>query len=182
MSSFLIRIALFSLIGILCNAQASDTCSECRRVLVFESGTKPSVAALNPKFEIRCMGCKTSNGRTTCAGCNNSQKCTFCGVSAPDCPYMSDDCIKKVNVPDPTSKPSAHLRNVAYICTMSGKFVWRDDHCRQQSFDSNADKKACEAIKDALKERVVTSGGSHSGSSVDRSAKPSVQAMQQHGR
>jgi len=181
MFSFSIRVAVVSLVCFLGHAQASDTCSECRRVLVYESGTKPSVASQNPRYEIRCMGCRSEGGRTTCTGCSSNQKCTFCGTGAPECPYMSDDCIKKLNIPDTTSKPSAHLRNVAYICTMSGKLVWRDDHCRQQSFDSSADKKACEAIKDVLKERIVISGGSHSGS-VDRGAKPSVQAMQQHGR
>lgn len=99
--------------------------AEDRRVLVFDSGTKPSVAVQNPRYEWRH---------------SDSQKTEL----------LCDACFRKKH-PDAGTKPSvaAAKRGEAYLCAACGKFVWRDQG-KEVCFTDAGECKACEAIQKAL--------------------------------
>jgi hypothetical protein len=108
------------------------------RVLVFPSGTKPSVAAQNPKFEVR----KTSG--------------------KDDMAMMCDKCMKKVEKEG--TKPAVKVSEEkceAFLCSHCGHMVWRDKG-KEQTFDEKDEKKALHTLEAELKKDPTTKPGAAS--------------------
>lgn len=101
------------------------------RVLVFPSGTKPSVAAQNPTYEIR------KSGKDNMA-------------------MMCESCMKKVV--EEGSKPAIKVESTkceAFLCSHCGHMVWRDKGV-EQKFTEKADTEALEKFESALKRKDTT--------------------------
>ena len=108
------------------------------RVLVFPSGTKPAVAAQNPKFEVR---------KTT---------------GKDDMAMMCDKCMKKFEKEG--TKPAVKVSEEkceAFLCSHCGHMVWRDKG-KEQTFDDKAESKALDTLKSALKHDSTTKPGAAS--------------------
>ncbi len=102
------------------------------RVLVFPSGTKPSVAAQNPTYETR----KTSG--------------------KDDMAMMCTDCMKKVV--EQGTKPAVKVESTkceAFLCSHCNHMVWRDKGV-EQKFTEKAEAHALEKIEATLKSRDTT--------------------------
>lgn len=125
-----------------------------KRVLVYESGTKPSVANRQPHYELRSIHNKSEYF------CKKCEELAFPATSA--------------------TKPTvaASKRSEAFSCEQCGKLVWLDNGV-EVTHTAKQDCDACENIRKGLR----TSTNSHSSSrTVDRGTKPSVQRIQELNR
>lgn len=139
-----------------------DRCSQCRYVLTGTAGTKPSVAWLEGKYELRCIGCREGEGGTTsCKGCKAGEGCPSCVKRAQAEELLCNACIKKMYPKGaPSGKTVLRLtRNLAeaYVCTKCKTLCWREEgkECVHLDPDECA---ACEAIKanlEKLQEKKV---------------------------
>jgi len=96
------------------------------KVLVYEKGTKPSVAASNPKYEFRKVTAKK------------------------DPAYMCQHCLKAA-FPDSGTKPTvAATRNEAFLCTGCQKLVFCESG-HEVKLDEKHDMAACDKMIAELK-------------------------------
>ena len=58
-----VLVTACSIMSIVAEEAGSNICSSCRRVLVYDKGTKPAAALLNPKYETRCTGCSVGDDK-----------------------------------------------------------------------------------------------------------------------
>jgi hypothetical protein len=86
-------------------AEEAKAEGEMQRVLVYDSGSKPSVAAAGGKYEYRKISA------TCCGAC--------------------EKCMKEVAAKKEGSKPAANIAGekecVAYLCAHCGKLVWSEN-------------------------------------------------------
>lgn len=137
-----------------------DRCSQCRYVLTGTSGTKPSVAWLEGKYELRCIGCREEEGGIiSCKGCKAGEECPSCAKRAQEEELLCNACIKKMYPKGAPSGKDTILRQTkdsmeAYVCTKCKALCWREEgkECVHLDQDECA---ACEAIKANL-ERLQT--------------------------
>lgn len=127
---------------------------EYKRVLVYDSGTKPSVANQTPRYELRPVGSKSD--------------------------YLCKKCEELAFPATSGTKPTvaASRRNEAFTCESCGTLVWLDNGA-EVKHASNQDCDACEKIRNKLKNRVINVG---SNQMVDRGTKPTVQRLQERNR
>jgi hypothetical protein len=131
---------------------AEDT--EYKRVLVYDSGTKPSVANQSPRYELRAVRSKSD--------------------------YLCKECEELAFPATSGTKPTvaASRRNEAFTCESCGNLVWLENGT-EVKHTSNQDCDACKKIRNKLKNRVVNFGSTRI---VDRGTKPSVQHLQERSR
>lgn len=133
-----------------------ERCSLCRYVLTGTAGTKPTVALLQGKYELRCVGCrKGDDGSVSCKGCKEDEECPACAKAAQEQELLCNACIKKMY---PKGAPSGKtiLRLTAnsaeaYVCTKCKTLCWREEskECVHLEPDECA---ACETIKANLEQ------------------------------
>lgn len=128
--------------------------SQNKRVLVYESGTKPSVANRQPHYELRTLHNKAE--------------------------YLCKKCEELAFPATSATKPSvaASKRSEAYTCEHCGKLVWLDNGV-EVTTTAKQDCDACDNIRNEL--RIATKSSS-SNRTVDRGSKPSAQRMQESNR
>lgn len=124
------KVAMFA--SLLLAASFAYAADDEVRVLVFPSGTKPSVAAQNPTYETR-----KSTGHD-------------------DMAMMCGDCMKKVV--EAGTKPAVKVESTkceGFLCTHCGHMVWRDKGV-EQKFTDKAEVEAIERIEVSLKASSAT--------------------------
>jgi RNase P subunit RPR2 len=144
--------ALVSLLVFTIAANAEDGLA--KRVLVYESGTKPSVANRQPHYELRSVQSKSE--------------------------YLCKKCEELAFPATSATKPSvaASKRNEAFTCEHCGKLVWLDNGV-EVTHTAKQDCDACDHIRKGLK---ASTNGYSSSRAVDRGTKPSAQRNQELSR
>lgn len=133
-----------------------DRCPKCRYVLTGTAGTKPTVALLQGKYELRCVGCrKGEDGSVSCKGCKEDEECPACAKAAQEEELLCNACIKKMY---PKGAPSGKtiLRQSkgsteAYVCTKCKTLCWREEGKECVHLDPE-ECAACEALKANLEQ------------------------------
>jgi hypothetical protein len=91
--------------GLVSAAEEAKAEGDAQRVLVFDSGSKPSVAAAGGKYEFRKIS-------ATCCG-------------------QCEKCMKEVAAKKEGTKPAANIAGekecVAYLCAHCGTLVWSEN-------------------------------------------------------
>lgn len=154
-----INFALIAVLAVV-TAQVSAAEGDYRRVLVYDAGTKPSVAAAKGRYEMRRMHGKTD--------------------------MCCQKCMMKAATAAAGTKPSVSTRNEAFICAQCDKMVWCDGG-HEVSFTEAQDTESMAKIEKTLRGPIASSKRSRQEviepeNRVDRTTKPSVQTMQARGR
>jgi len=133
-------------------AHAGD--SHVKRVLVYESGTKPSVANRQPHYELRSVHNKSE--------------------------YLCKKCEELAFPANSSTKPTvaASRRSEAFNCEQCGKMVWLDNGV-EVTHTAKQDCDACDKIRSQLRSQI---NSGTSARSVDRGTKPSAQRIQELNR
>jgi hypothetical protein len=140
----LVTAISFSLPGVMA-AEEGDVV----KVLVYEKGTKPSVAASNPKYEFRRIAAKK------------------------DPAYMCQHCLKAA-FPDSGTKPSvAASRNEAFLCTSCQKLVFCESG-HEVALDEKHDMAACDKMIAELKKGPTPDERAQAYKTPAGTTKPSV--------
>jgi len=128
---------------------AAEEDGEVVRVLVYDKGTKPSVAATNGKYEYRVIKGKKNPA------------------------YMCQHCLKEA-FPDTGTKPTvAASRNEAFLCTGCQKLVYCEAG-HEVKLDEKHDMAACEKMIADLKKAPTPDERAQAYKTPAGTTKPSV--------
>lgn len=141
----LVAAIFFSLPGVMAAEEDGDVV----KVQVYDKGTKPSVAATNPKYEYRRITAKK------------------------DPAYLCQHCLKAA-FPDSGTKPSvAASRNEAFLCLGCKKLVWCEEG-KEVALHEKHDMAACEKMIAELKKPPTVDERAQAYKTPAGTTKPSV--------